>query len=223
MDSLGEYLKPTRLCDFDQAHEIKDTARKLTEGLEDKRQIFDRISGFVKEFPYGLEDWDVKASDTLRKGWGMCSGKTNLLVAMLRCLGIPARYSIIRIKSEGTLWRWIARQNGELALKMGDPTPEQHHVTAEAYLDNWETYDLSRDPAFGEGLKSLGVPLERKLIIGPDGNPCLITLASIDEWAHSRQQARRFREDRHLIFSAMNEQFEKIRLLGRRQLSEAET
>jgi len=216
MDSLGEYLKPTYLCDFDQVPNIGDTATRLTEKLEDKREMFKRIYRFVKELPYGLEDWDVKTSDTLRKRWGMCSGKTSLLVAMLRSLGIPARYRISKIKPEGTLWRWVASRDGELARQMGNPSPEQDHVMAEVYIDGWEACDPSRDPAFEEGLRRLGIPLERKLVTDPSGNPQSVTLASIDKWAENRQRARRFRENRRLIFSRVNEQFDRIRSLGGR-------
>lgn len=105
MNSGYECLKPTQLCDFDQVHEIRDKARRLTVQLQDKRDITERIYHFVKELPYGLEDWDVKASEALQKGWGMCSGKTNLLVAMLRYLQISTRYKVYKIYSEGTLWR----------------------------------------------------------------------------------------------------------------------
>jgi len=101
MELFGEYLKPTRLCDFEQVPEIRNTASRLTEKLADKRQMLNCIYEFVKELRYGLEDWDVKASETLQKGWGMCSGKTNLFVAMSRSLGIPARYRISKIEAEG--------------------------------------------------------------------------------------------------------------------------
>ena len=211
MNSFAEYIRPTYLCDFDQAPEIGNTAGRLIENLVDKRQRLKRLYLFVKELPYGLEDWDVKASGTLRKGWGMCAGKTNLLVAMARALEIPARYRIFKIETERTLWHWLAEQDSELASKLRVPFPEQDHIVAEVYLDRWETYDPSRDTAFAEGLKRLGIPLGRKPITGPDGNPQLRILASIDEWARNRQQARRFREDRQPIFSRINEQFDRIR------------
>lgn len=206
---------PTHLCDFGEGPEIGDTTSRLIEKLLDKRQMFNSVYQFVKELPYRLEDWDVKASETLRKGWGMCSGKTNLLVAMLRSVEIPARYRILKIKSEGTLWKWIAKQNDELARLMGEPSPEQDHMVADVYLDDWEIYDPSRDLAFEEGLRRLGIPLERKPLADAGGNPQGVILASIDEWARDRQRARRFRENRRLIFSRINEQFDKIRLLGR--------
>lgn len=216
MDSFSEYLKPTRLCDFAQVPEIRNTTSKLTEKLVNGRLIFNCICRFVKELPYRLEDWDVKASETLRKGWGMCSGKTNLLVAMSRSSGIPARYRISKFKTEAMLWKWVAEQDNGLAGLMGDPLPEQDHIMAEVYLDGWEVYDPSRDLAFEEGLRRLGIPLARKPVTRAGVNPQLIILASIDEWAQNRQQARRFRENRQRIFPRINKQLDKIRLLGRR-------
>lgn len=212
--SLAEYLRPTRLCDFDRAEEIGSTARKLVHRLSDRRQMFSRIYRFVKELPYGLEDWDTTASQTLHKGWGMCSGKANLLVAMSRSVGIPARYRILRIKSEGTLWQWIQRQDSHLAQQMGDAPPQQDHVTAEVYLDGWEAFDPARDTPFEAGLKKLGIPLERKLSQSDD-RPQVMTLASFDEWAQQRQQARRFTQDRQRLFSRINAQFDRIRTLGK--------
>ena len=214
MGSFSEYLRPTLLCDFAQAPEIRNVAGRLTGKAVDRRQMFNCINQFVKEIPYGLEDWDVKASETLRKGWGMCSGKASLLVAMSRSLEIPARYRIARIKAEGTLWKWIAKQNGELARQVGGPSPEQDHVTAEVYLDGWEVCDPSRDTALERGLKRLHITRRRELIIGTDNKPQVIILASLDHWAQARQDARRFKKDRESIFFSMNKQLDKIRWLG---------
>jgi transglutaminase-like putative cysteine protease len=88
------YLQPSGLCDYDRSIEIRLKTQELIAGSRNRGEVFNSIFAFVKEMPYGLEDWDLKASDILRKGWGMCSGKTNLLVAMLRSAGIPARYRI---------------------------------------------------------------------------------------------------------------------------------
>jgi len=212
MDSFDEYLRPTYLCDFNKDPEIKVTAHRLTQHTEDKRESFNNIYHFVKELPYVLENWDVKASDTLRKGRGMCSGKSNLLVAMCRALMIPCRYQIFKIEAERTLWNWIIQQNSELATEMCEPLSEHDHVVVGVYLDKWEMYDPSRDTAFEKGLKRLGIKLERKPIIVSSDGPSMIVLASIDEWAANRQKARRFKRSRELIFSRVNEQFDQIRL-----------
>ena len=67
-----DYLRSTELCDFDRDRAIVDLTRRLTEACSGQREKFDRVYRYVKELPYGLEDWDVRASETLKKGWGMC-------------------------------------------------------------------------------------------------------------------------------------------------------
>ena len=212
MNPYDEYLKATRLCDFDKSPEITATAQKLKQNASNKQQAFNCVYQFVKEMPYMLEDWDVQASETLRKGGGMCSGKSNLLVAMCRTLLIPARYRIFKIKSEGMLWHWITEQDSRLAAEIGDPLQENDHVIVEVYLDTWQVYDPSRDTALEEGLKKLGIPLERQQVTPPDE---MLILTSMDEWAAKRQAKRRFRANRESVFAAMNEQFDRIRLLGK--------
>jgi transglutaminase-like putative cysteine protease len=94
------YLQPSDLCDFSESPAIRRKALALTASCGNREQRFGKIYAYVKELPYGLEDWDLRASGVLRKGWGMCSGKTNLLVALLRSVGIPARYRIYRIEAD---------------------------------------------------------------------------------------------------------------------------
>ena len=209
MDELDYYLQATRLCDFDRDPAIQAKALRLTQGCTEEQERFERVYHFVKELPYGLEDWDVKASETLRKGWGMCYGKTNLLVAMSRVLLIPARYKVFKIRAEQRLLEWVAGQNRELGTQLGDLPREQDHLECEVYLEGWKAYDPARDSSFEKGLKKLGIPLEREPVTES------IILASIDEWAENRQKNRRFREGRQALFARVNEQLDSIRLLGK--------
>ena len=146
----------------------------------------------------------------------MCLGKTNLMVAMLRSLEVPARYRVFQILSEGALWRWVGGQNKELAVQMGDPSPEQDHVVAEVYLNGWRVYDPSRDSALEKGMKKLGIPLRRRPVAQRGENPTVILLNSIDEWAVNRQQNRRFRDNRGSVFSRINKELDTIRTLGQK-------
>jgi transglutaminase-like putative cysteine protease len=212
-----EYLQPSSLCDFHRHPEIKEKAIAIAGDYRNHREVFQRIFAFVKELPYGLEDWDVPASETLAKGWGMCSGKTNLLVAMLRSLGIPARYRAYQIKTEGRLWRWLTG-DAYLARRMGPPPREQDHVDCQVWLGSWEDCDPARDTLMERGMASLGMPLRREVIPAQDGKPYLC-LASIDRWACERQQRRRFQKDRAELFARANRRLEELRRLagGRRE------
>jgi len=216
MNILEPYLAATQLCDFDAESLIRVKAAEIAQGCADERERFERVYRYVKELPYGLEDWDVKASETLRKGWGMCSGKANLLVAMSRALSIPARYRVFRIAAEGRLLRWAVEQEEELGAQLGELPLEQDHVDCEAYLEGrWRQYDPSRDSPLEEGFMALGIPLERVPVADADGEVRYNILASIDDWARRRQERRRFRTGRQALFARVNEQLEKIRAVSR--------
>ncbi len=99
--SHREFLLETKYCDIYNP-EIKSTAKSLTHKLKDDKvysaiQIFDWVRNEVK---YSFDYWDIKASETLEKMSGMCANKANLQIAMLRAIGIPAGYMILRIKKD---------------------------------------------------------------------------------------------------------------------------
>jgi hypothetical protein len=215
VERVEEYLKATGLCDFDTCAAVRHKASRLTQGCENNQQKFLSIYSFVKELPYGLEDWDVKASETLAKGWGMCCGKTNLLVAMSRTLSIPARYRVFKIKAERRLLKKVMEQNRSVAAQFGSLPPVQDHVQCEAYLGRWQVYDPSRDPGFENGLRKLGIPLERVPVADAQGAVNYEILASIDDWAKARQGSRKVRDDRDLIFARVNVELDKVRRMGR--------
>jgi transglutaminase-like putative cysteine protease len=215
MISFEDYLKPTQLCNFEEAHEIRAVASSLTAGLVNEHQKLDKICSFVKEFDYVYEDWYIKASDTLHSKSGMCSGKTNLLVAMLRSVGIPARYRVFKCEAELILFEWITGQDEQIARQMGEPYQEQYHVLAEVYIDGWEAFDTSRDTPLEKGMEKLGIPVDIKPLSLPE-TPEPLVLASFDDWARDRQERRRLTgTERTNVFSLANEQLEKIRLIGR--------
>ena len=206
-------LQPSELCDFDRRPEIRARALELISGCQSEEEMFQRIFAFVKELSYGLEDWDIAASETLAKGWGMCSGKTNLLVAMLRALDIPARYRIYHIEAEAKLWEWVMGDE-ETARRIGGVPNMQDHVDCEVWLGGWTACDPARDTQMERGLVALGLPLERKAVTDDaDGTPYLI-LASFDDWARERQERRAFREERSEVFAGINEHLWRVRALG---------
>ena len=143
----------------------------------------------------------------------MCSGKTNLLVALLRCVGIPSRYRIYSIEAERRLWERIAGFEG-LGRSLGDSPMGQDHVDCEAWLGEWVVCDPSRDTPMERGLLALGIPLEREPIVDASGRVPYLRLASFDEWARERQERRRFREGRGETFGKINDILWRIREQG---------
>ena len=215
MERIEEFLQATELCDFDTRAAIRGRASQLAQGCTDDRQRFQRMYEFVRDLPYGLEDWEVKASETLKKGWGMCCGKSNLLVAMSRTLSIPARYRIFKIKAERRLLKHVVEQNKDVAAQFGNLPPVQDHVQCEVYLGGWRVFDPSRDTAFENGLRKLCIPLERIPLADAQGAVHYEIMASIDEWARARQNSRKIRDDRELVFARANVELDKVRRLGR--------
>ena len=208
-----DYLESSELCDFESCPSIRAKTEELTGHCGSDKEKFQWLFDFVKEIPYGLEDWDVPASETLAKGWGMCSGKANLLVAMLRSVGIPARYRVYKIRAEVGLWKTMARDR-LLAEGLGEAPEEQDHVDCEVWLGEWVACDPARDTGMERGMMALGIPLERKLVAGARGAAPYVVLPSLDRWARRRQERRRFREDREGMFSRVNRQLDELRKLG---------
>ncbi|MFC1944357.1 transglutaminase family protein [Chloroflexota bacterium] len=208
-----DYLNPSKLCDFDRSSRIRARALELTLDCRNREEIYRCLFAFVKELPYSLDDWDVPASETLSRGWGMCSGKANLLVAMLRSLSIPARYRTFRIKAEVGLWKRIVEGEGMPAL-LGPAPPQQDHVDCEVWLGGWIACDPSRDTPLERGFSKLGIPLEREPVLDSSGNIPYLRLASFDEWAWERQNRRQFRQNRGEVFALVNERLWRIRAPG---------
>ena len=208
------YLQPSGLCDFDRSDAIGLKMRELTAGCRNRVERFDRIFAFVRELPYGLEDWDLKASDILSKGWGMCSGKTNLLVALLRSAGIPARYRVYRIKADSQLWDKLGK-GSKSKERMRELGQERDHVDCEAWLGRWMDCDPGRDTDMEKGIVRLGGKLERQVMCDSKGRGRYLRLANFDQWARDRQARRAFRSDRVDVFAEVNKGIEKIRQLGR--------
>ena len=144
----------------------------------------------------------------------MCSGKTNLLVALLRSVGIPARYRIYRIKADTALWSGLGKMSSNVA-RMSELGEERDHVDCEVWLGWWEDCDPGRDSAMEKGLLKLGGVLERRKITDAKGKVHYMRLANYDDWVRERQRRRAFRADRAGVFAEANKGFEIIRELGK--------
>ena len=84
-------LVETYYCDFSNI-EIKKAAKDFLEHKENTRELVTKIFLFVRDkIIFGGDQWKVKASETLKKGYGACYNKNLLLVALLRYHGIPSK------------------------------------------------------------------------------------------------------------------------------------
>lgn len=94
---MDEFLGPTVYCDT-MHRSVIAKAHELSAGNLKESAV--AIWDFVSDMPYRFDVWGVRASETLAKGYGMCTNKANLQIALLRSLGIPAAYGIMKIKKE---------------------------------------------------------------------------------------------------------------------------
>ena len=92
-------------------------------------------------FPYRFGAWQERASDTLARGVGMCTTKTNLQVALLRAAGLEAGFVEIPMSTK-VLGKLMP--TGWLALQR--PTVK-HYFAAVNLAGVWHGCDSSYDYA----------------------------------------------------------------------------
>jgi len=85
-----DYLEPGPLCDPSNSS-ITELAERISTGKNDfetAHALFDWVRDNIEYRVLGIESADA----TLGRGQGCCLAKSNLLVALARARGIPARY-----------------------------------------------------------------------------------------------------------------------------------
>ncbi len=83
----------SNLADYDHPA-IKELSALLTQSETTARGKFDRIFHYVRDevrFGFPVDGDFVKASDTIRLGYGQCNTKATLLLALCKAACIPAR------------------------------------------------------------------------------------------------------------------------------------
>lgn len=101
---IDEPAAGSGLCDHSDEL-ISLTAQSLTTDLPDDPEVkAEAIARWVKNSVtystgYGAY-WDVKASETLQLGKGMCFNLSNLFVAMVRSMGMKAEFGVVKVRKE---------------------------------------------------------------------------------------------------------------------------
>ncbi|MHC1567630.1 MAG: transglutaminase-like domain-containing protein [Candidatus Syntropharchaeia archaeon] len=141
---LLPFLRPTILC---EAHhpEIREFAFHLVEGAENSRDAAMMIFYYmISKVKYSMEP-PRTAVNALKEGKGNCFTKAGLQIALLRSVGIPARYSFDKTKLK-VIQVVIPR---EIYLKM--PGEYTIHQSADAYNIEEKRW-IQCDTTFDEGL-----------------------------------------------------------------------
>jgi len=210
---LKQFLEPSAFCDCDNA-EVNSTVKELTKGTKNDREATVRIFYFVRDqirFAYPSLG---KASGTLRLGYGTCSSKANVQVALLRSIGIPARFRL---------------QLTEARLLFGDKVPppfideefsgEVTHYLAEVYVDGkWlmadTTFDKELDPKRARdwnGKEHVAILDEKEVFreLGTKVNIDQVLESREKEWEKMTKQEK---ENIRLRNGILNSYFELVRL-----------
>jgi hypothetical protein len=110
-------------------------------GAREERALAIAAFEFVRdEIRYTFGAWGVPASHTLEQRAGMCTNKSNLLVALLRRAGIPAAYGLLSVNAQDYFGVVGPR------LLTGYMSRTSTHVYAAALLDGrWVKCDPSTD------------------------------------------------------------------------------
>ncbi|MBF0550715.1 MAG: transglutaminase domain-containing protein [Deltaproteobacteria bacterium] len=135
---MEDALRQTFYCDHGHP-DIQTVAADLKGDESDPVTIARRTFYFVRDrFPFGYDLYQTKASETLKRGYGVCWNKSLLLTALLRCNRIPARFGSIPLKRSFVrpaigAWHWMANN-------------PYHHCLVHAYLNQrWTILDTVLD------------------------------------------------------------------------------
>jgi transglutaminase-like putative cysteine protease len=141
-EEIAKYLRASVLCDCDNPI-VKATAEKIIEATETSKEAAIKIFYYVRDkIPLAFLDPWKTASETLRLGKGSCLTKATLQVALLRSVGIPARFRIMEFKGNNPD-EW----EGILPKFAVSKMPERwYHYFGEVYVeDKWVMADATFD------------------------------------------------------------------------------
>lgn len=161
-DPTALHLAHAPLCDFSDAALQALKERLFKPSLSPVRQA-ERVYDFIRQkILYGFDEWEVKASQTFAKGWGMCFNKSNLMIALLRAMQVPCLYAAFWIRREG--FRFTA--DPKMFQKI---SPLTVHLYVEAYVGDrigWRRYvDTSLDADLRRILEKKGYQPYRNIVL----------------------------------------------------------
>jgi len=170
-DTMQDYLAATSLCDCDNPW-LRKKAEEIIRGATTPEEKALRIFYFVRDnIRFSLAYSHSKASQILKRGYGECGNKTNAQVALLRAVGIPARFRWVQAKTE-VLHHLIAD------FVYNNMPPVASHFWCECYLNGkWVACESLLDKLLYTGMLKEGlITKEQVPTIDWDGQTDLVLL-----------------------------------------------
>lgn len=170
------------------------------------------IFNFVQAMPYRFGHWQERASDTLTKGYGMCTTKANLQVALCRAAGLEAGFGDVKLEmgTLGTLmpdaWRAMMK-------------PVVHHFFAAVRLDGvWHAFDATYTDdclrAFVRAAPELAFIYPAQFAEGQPYNPTVVSKGlSPDDFTPRTDLTREFGKSSRFSqrqFEALNTRLDRL-------------
>lgn len=140
---MKKTLEATYFCDYNHPS-IQRLAENLAENTSDPVEIAKKTLYFVRDsITTGVDFYKTKASDVLARGYGICWGKSILLISLLRSNKIEAKFGTIPVHR-----KFIEPLFGNFYHLVNSPYNHcvvhaflnQHWVVLDAVLDK-KTYD----------------------------------------------------------------------------------
>jgi tetratricopeptide (TPR) repeat protein/transglutaminase-like putative cysteine protease len=107
-DEVGKWFWGLSRDQFDADDEVRARVKEITKGLttdeEKVRAVYDYVVQRTRyvALEFGIEGFRPRrCALTLARGWGDCKDKATVIVTMLRELGIPANFVLIRTTQRG--------------------------------------------------------------------------------------------------------------------------
>jgi hypothetical protein len=134
------FLRETPFCNFFDP-QIGCLTEVFGRKGRDEREIAVEVFEFVRDaIAYEVGNWQRTASDTLRRRKGTCTNSANLMVALLRRLGIPAGYGVMIVSGREYFGAVVpARLVGQIAKQ------SKHVYVCVRLEDQWLRCDPSDD------------------------------------------------------------------------------
>jgi hypothetical protein len=112
-EKYREYLVSSKYCDAD-SETVISKAKEIAGNSKTPREAAMAVHSYVRDqFKFGFTPITEKASQTLGGTIGWCVTKTNLQIALLRAMGIPARYHQVALSKtvqQGIIGRTLYKQ-----------------------------------------------------------------------------------------------------------------